>query len=508
MNSHSSSSQSQYSGSNFDHVKSNGSSGSDSNNNILSRIETSFPHFQMMINEAKSFHENYRRDCSTNDTADDDNTLKESEQISLSVNNGNSSKTGISETFQHKSFVDIENLHYDSKADEERREVSQGEASVALLANQEMKSNESPLEEPQFPLNKDIQNEHDDSEMSRKSLSVIHEETFVSDVNLSHRSLEKEDFNEERLNSRVTTYSVEPEDDSHECSVEPGGDNHEYILEPGNDSHEYSVEPGDDNHEQLNNSQTTDDCKITTALDSGSFQNENESSVTSQMHFDTMSEDRRLISDKKSEICHSLESGLMENMASTKETSLFSVDFEDPQQLLQRSSENFDDQEESLLLFHGLEGKNELNKNTANKDRLVVNIPTGKTMTSSKASKRVHVDLPSNDHRDRSDHEFSKSVIDEAVLSEISSLSLFHSDDSSNSSLSLQSAFRKSRPKFIENSCRRALKAKEARYTKHQTPEIETKDKLSQFPTSSDSLSKENTPEKYSTKKQSGLSTV
>ena len=92
------------------------------------------------------------------------------------------------------------------------------------------------------------------------------------------------------------------------------------------------------------------------------------------------------------------------------------------------------------------------------------NVARSEIMSSAEASKKfgLHVDLPET----RSNHEPSSSSLsmNDVVFSGLSSLSLSQTDESSTSGLSLQEAFRKRRPEFFKHSQERMLRSKQARY--------------------------------------------
>lgn len=92
------------------------------------------------------------------------------------------------------------------------------------------------------------------------------------------------------------------------------------------------------------------------------------------------------------------------------------------------------------------------------------NVAPSEIMSSAEASKKfgLHVDLPET----RSYHEPSSSSLsmNDVVFSGLSSLSLSQTDESSTSGLSLQEAFRKRRPEFFKHSQERMLRSKQARH--------------------------------------------
>ena len=92
------------------------------------------------------------------------------------------------------------------------------------------------------------------------------------------------------------------------------------------------------------------------------------------------------------------------------------------------------------------------------------NVARSEIMSSGEASKKfgLHVDLPET----RSNHEPSSSSLsmNDVVFSGLSSLSLSQTDESSTSGLSLQEAFRKRRPEFFKHSQERMLRSKQARH--------------------------------------------
>ena len=118
----------------------------------------------------------------------------------------------------------------------------------------------------------------------------------------------------------------------------------------------------------------------------------------------------------------------------------------------------------------------------------------GGIMTSAEASKKfgLHVDLPTTEKRSYNDPSSSSLSMNEVMLSGMSSLSLSQTDESS-SGLSLQDAFRKSRPEFFRHSQERVLRAKEARY-RHSPVKPDTTDDDQQDP----EIIKHKTPEAIS----------
>ena len=143
------------------------------------------------------------------------------------------------------------------------------------------------------------------------------------------------------------------------------------------------------------------------------------------------------------------------------------------------------------------------------------NLAPGGIITSAEASKKfgLHVDLPTTEKRSYNDHSSSSTSMNDVVLSGMSSLSLSQTDESSTSGLSLQEAFRKSRPQFFKHSQERFLRAKEARYrhspvTKKQDTADDSQDKTPEItkhktPETTSSISKPSS-EKVAGKQSSG----
>ena len=96
------------------------------------------------------------------------------------------------------------------------------------------------------------------------------------------------------------------------------------------------------------------------------------------------------------------------------------------------------------------------------------NLTPGGIITCAEASKKfgLHVDLPTTEKLPYNDYSTGSSSLsqNDVVLSGLSSPLLSKTDESSTSGLSLQDAFRKRRPEFFKHSQERILRAKEARY--------------------------------------------
>ena len=105
------------------------------------------------------------------------------------------------------------------------------------------------------------------------------------------------------------------------------------------------------------------------------------------------------------------------------------------------------------------------------------NLAPGEIMSSAEASKKfgLHVDLPTTEQRSYHEPSSSSLSMNDVVFSGLSSLSLSQTDESSTSGLSLQEAFRKRRPEFFKHSQERIVRSKQARH--QRSPDKKQQDK-------------------------------
>lgn len=105
------------------------------------------------------------------------------------------------------------------------------------------------------------------------------------------------------------------------------------------------------------------------------------------------------------------------------------------------------------------------------------NLAAGEIMSSAEASKKfgLHVDLLTTEQRSYHEPSSSSLSTNDVVFSGLSSLSLSQTDESSTSGVSLQEAFRKRRPEFFKHSQERIQRSKQAR--RQPSPDKKLQDK-------------------------------
>lgn len=429
---------------------------SDSNNNLLQRMESSFQQFQEMIDEAKALNEKYlhgtthpvnvvveKRGSLENlqieDSSDSDKKPKRNEYLvsrqtndSSSCLNAKEKEAGDNDAFDEVSASDkgghkenkglLEEIHESNEenfkstyTNEETRgkgrTVTSGdkiEFSSPLTSNQENRTDIGIQLSSKEMLDKErvqLQSYYDDSP---RPLSVIPEETCVSEDDLSEGVLEEDDRNFERP-----------------------------VMAVYKDDKDFESSPS------RHITQTED--YFTEIVRHG---------------------------DKESVYMKSLEDSPDMQLFSGQNISNYSeLSYRSPNYIPQRSYSSTPDGSEEGQQSQKLHpNPSDLIKHKPD-NRSLENVFPGGMITSAEISRKFgsHVDLPLTMKRSSDEPSNTSVPSDDVILSGLSSLSLSQTDQSSTSGLSLQDAFRKSRPEFFRHSEERALRVKEARY--RHTPE-------------------------------------
>ena len=416
------------------------SSTSDSNNNLLQRMESSFQHFQEMIDEAKSLNEKYLSETRHSKSVDEEKrssienikekgVVKEGDDTPRSIEFGldnQTNETSFSEPEEDQGRSSIGDkfhepvlLNLGIRKEDQRVLNNMPEPSgenfkftqmSSISEENESRMYDSPMISNQENLSVGVQlfeNEMYGEEhramspyydSSPKALSVIPEETRVSDDDLSEGVLEEEDHDFEKPNmAALSEYQ-------HETPLTSIAQTNDYVTEI--DLH--------------------DDDEIQDYDEPREF---------------VSSESRKSFSLPNDEI-------------QEKHTSPNYLPYYSPEQ--------------PTTTPHNSEELDSDNIQYTPERQSWENLTTGRIMTSAEASKKfgLHVDLPTTEQLPYNDFSTGSSSPshNDVVLSGLSSLSLSKTDESFTSGLSLQNAFRKSRPEFFKHSQERVLRAKEARY--------------------------------------------
>ncbi|XP_028403381.1 centrosomal protein of 295 kDa-like [Dendronephthya gigantea] len=416
------------------------SSASDSNNNLLQRMESSFQKFQEMIDEAKTLNEKYLYGAThpvnvavekrgsleailTTDKSESDTKPKWDEYRSDEKETGYSFRSvhAVNDAFDdelasgHGRYKEddglLKDIHESQKENLKSTNINElnrtVEFSSPLTSNQENLTDFGVQLSPNIMLGK----EHELLQSSPRALSVIPEETRVSEDDLSEGVLEEDDKNSERPSSP----SIHLSDFFRRGDEEFAG--------------------------------------IRSLMDSPDMQ-----SFRSQDRGD-----------------HSEPSYRSPNYVPRRSYSLT------PDGSGERQQTPKPDPTDLVKHKPDLSTKNVF--------------PVG-VITSAEASNKFgsHVNLPLTKRRSSDEPSNTSVPSDDVILSGLSSLSLSQTDQST-SGLSLQDAFRKSRPEFFRHSEERALRVKEARYrlspvknkqeigndTHDKTPEITKHETLEPF---------------------------
>jgi hypothetical protein len=397
-------------------------------------MESSFQHFQEMIDEAKSLNKQYlsetrhsenvdveKRSSIENtenkDVAEGGDNIPRSEEFSMN-NQANETSHGESEEDQGHSSSTCEVFHEQvshrddqyllenlSRGEERSRISEENESemfSPSMISNQEnLSMGVQQFENRMYEVQHEPMSSYYDS--SPKALSVIPEETRVSDDDLSEGMLEEEDFNDFEIPT-MASYT-EQQTKAPLTRIAQINDYFTDIIRQGDDELQAHEEPGDfiSSESRKSFSLPNDDM--------------DEPTHTSPSYLPYRSPEQPTASPHNSEEMHRTHSDKMQYTPEMQSWEKLSP---------------------------------------------------GGIMTSAEASKKfgLHVDLPRAEQLPYIDHSTGSSSLsmNDVVLSGLSSLSLSKTDESSTSGLSLQDAFRKSRPEFFRHSEERVLRAREARY--------------------------------------------
>lgn len=446
---------------------SSGSSASDSNNNLLLRMESSFQHFQEMIDEAKALNEKYVEETkySRKDDLNKKGSLeitekkadaeegylvytpmdKEGRQISGQINEtspgqltedqgntrdnipnpvaqdsdgefheppildqrSNRKYQGLLEEFPESNVENFEFMKHFVVRSEEKAIPKESES--RMLTSQ-MVLNQGNLDVVvQSPGNEMFAAKHEPPPChygsSPRALSVIPEESRVSD--------DDDDLSEGMLES--DEYHIEMP------SIVANNEYHE--EEPELDYSTGIFRHGDEEFQKYEESRNF--------VDLGSGQ-----SITPSDHF----------------------------TQSLHTSRNYFQNFSSPEGILKRSPEDRHQVRED-------------NVQDTYKNQSWGNLAAGEIMSSAEASKKfgLHVDLLTTEQRSYHEPSSSSLSTNDVVFSGLSSLSLSQTDESSTSGVSLQEAFRKRRPEFFKHSQERIQRSKQAR--RQPSPDKKLQDK-------------------------------